>query len=116
MCRSVVRYHLISPDLFMSHLVRGSFTGVFPGAVPARLCACPWQVRLHEFEARRYAIGVAPLGATTLTSKFTIRSPDTVAAWAPIPCAVWQTEHEKPSLMCRACSLKLALLTTLARS
>ena len=41
-------------------------------------CACPWQVKLQEFVAFLYWIGPLPLGATTLMSKFTILSPETV--------------------------------------
>jgi len=52
-------------------------------------------------------IGVAPFGATTFTSKFTSRSPEMLPFTEPIPCAVWHVEQENPSLMCRACSLKL---------
>ena len=43
-----------------------------------------------------------PFGATTLMSKFTRRSPEMVPLLAPMPCAVWQTEQEKPVLMCEA--------------
>ena len=56
-------------------------------------------------------IGVLPLAATTFTSKFTMRSPEMFADVLPIPCAVWQVEQENPSSICRACSVKLLLLT-----
>jgi hypothetical protein len=58
---------------------------------------------------RLYAIAAPPLDATTFASKLTSLSPETLPTCPPIPCAVWQVEHEKPSLMCRACSLKLVL-------
>ena len=45
-----------------------------------------------------------------MASKFTKLLPEIVPDCAPIPWAVWQTEQEKPSLMCRECSLKLVLL------
>jgi hypothetical protein len=70
-----------------------------------------WQVKLQEFVARLYEMGLAPFGATTLMSKLTIRSPEMPAEAAPIPWAVWQVEQENPSLIWRACSLKLVLET-----
>ena len=57
-----------------------------------------------------------PFGATTLMSKFTRRSPEMVPLLAPMPWAVWQTEQEKPVLMCVPCWFQLALETTLFRS
>ena len=57
-----------------------------------------------------------PLGATTLISKFTRRSPEMLPDWAPIPWPVWQAEHENPSLIWRACSLKLVLFMIWLRS
>ena len=71
---------------------------------------------LQLFFARLYEMGASPLGATTLASKFTRRSPEIVAEKLPMPCAVWHTEHEKPALMCRACALKLVLARTNFRS
>jgi hypothetical protein len=65
--------------------------------------------------ARLYEIGVDPLGATTFASKFTSRSPEIVADWLPMPCAVWQVEHEKPALMCSECWLKLVLARIVVR-
>lgn len=54
---------------------------------------------------------VDALGATTLMSKLTRRSPDIPALLAPMPCEVWQAEQEKPSLMWRACSVKVEFET-----
>jgi len=34
------------------------------------------------------------LEATAFTSKFTNRSPEMLPICPPIPCAVWQVEHE----------------------
>ena len=62
-----------------------------------------------------YVTGTLPFGATTLASKFTMRSPEIVPDCPPIPCAVWHTEHEKPALMCRACSVKLLFARMVAR-
>ena len=58
-----------------------------------------WQVKLHEFVALLYAMGFVPLGATTLISKLTMRSPEMFGDIAPMPWDVWQVEHENPSLM-----------------
>ena len=85
-------------------------------AAPTAVCAWPWQVRLQEFAARLYEIGLVPFGATTLMSKFTMRSPEMLAELDPMPCALWHVEQENPSLMWRACSLKLVLDTSRAKS
>jgi hypothetical protein len=60
-------------------------------------------------------MGAAPLGATTFASKFTRRSPEIAADRLPMPCAVWQVEHEKPALMCNECWAKLVLARIVVR-
>ena len=44
-----------------------------------------WQVKLQEFVALLYAMGFVPLGATTLISKLTRRSPEMLGDIAPMP-------------------------------
>ena len=61
---------------------------VIEDTVPSALWAVEWQVSVQVLVARLYAMGAAPFGATTLTSKFTIRSPDMVGEVAPMPWAV----------------------------
>src|SRR5262249_47262452 len=69
-------------------------------------------------------IGAVPFGPATLISKFTNRSPVIFGESDPIPCAVWQAEHDSPcSEMCVKCpplplvpGLKLVSDNTFVRS
>jgi hypothetical protein len=67
--------------------------------------ACPWHISVQESlpPLYEYVMGVEPFGATTFASKFTNRWPEIVAAVFPMPCAVWQTEHENPVFTCARC-------------
>src|SRR5579883_1637380 len=89
----------------------------FTETLPSGLCAALWQVNVQVFVAWLYEMGAPLFWPTTFTSKLINRSPVTLGFTDPIPCAVWHTEQENPSLeMCRPCCAQLALEITLFRS